>query len=587
ATASSTSHRGSKAMSWLRRGLPALVFAVLLAGLVVLAQPSPPPAEANPVCSVAGAPAGAVSGVADAVTGGIVGGGNPVDDACNAVSDEITGVVTDPITDAIEGVGNSIFEQITTWVSGGAGWLMGKVVEGINETTTPELTTKGFLQQYTRMAQIAALMGLAMLLLAVLEGLAQGNAGLLARVAFVNLPLAFIATSVAYAVVQMLLVATDGLCHAIATASHDNSQEFFKGAINGLAQAGGDAGREVGGKAAGPVGAAQGQAAGATAVPLFVTFLAAIIGAFAAFLVWIELLMRDAAVYVVALFMPLALAASIWPRWTGALRRTGELLVVIIGSKFVIVSIISLAAGLMAENDGRVEHILAASALMLLACFAPFVLFRLVPFAEGAMSAAYGRRSAAGGAVSGVQIASDVQILRNMARSNFGESGATLWSAGEKGGGGAGPEPSGPRGGGGGAGGGGIAAGGGGGAAGGAGASAGGSAGAAGAGAAAGGAGAAAAVPAAAVRGTQAAAQRLQGSSVAKEAGNSSGGGSSASTPGDGGASGATSQEESSEARSVPRPREADGGQAPSAGEKPPRPAPEPPRTKPEKGAKS
>ena len=56
--------------------------------------------------------------------------------------------------------------------------------------------------------------------------------------------------------------------------------------------------------------------------------------------------MRDAAVYVVALFMPLAFAASIWPRWSGALRRTGELLVVVIGSKFVIVSIIALAAGL-------------------------------------------------------------------------------------------------------------------------------------------------------------------------------------------------------------------------------------------------
>jgi hypothetical protein len=568
-------------MSWLRKGLSALAFAALLAGLVVVAQPSPPKAEANVVCDVGSAPADAVSGIADAVTGGIVGGGNPVGDACNAVSGGVTGVVTDPINDAIEGVGNSIFEQITTWVSGGAGWLIGKVVEGINETTTPELTTKGFLQQYGRMAQIAALMGLAMLLLAVLEGLAQGNAGLLARVVLVNLPLAFIATSVAYAVVQMLLVVTDGLCHAVASASHDNSQEFFKGAITGLSQAGGDAGREVGGAGGANVtGAAAGQAAGSTAVPLFVTFLAAIIGAFAAFMVWLELLMRDAAVYVVALFMPLALAASIWPRWAGALRRTGELLLVVIGSKFVIVSIISLAAGLMAENDGRVEHILAASALMLLACFAPFVLFRLVPFAEGAMAAAYGRRSAAGGAVSGVQIASDVQIMRNMARSNWGESGATLWNAGEKGGGSAGPEPSGPRGGGSpgaGSGGGGGAAGGG------EAAAAGGAAG--GAGAAA---GAAAAVPAAAVRGTQAAAQRLKGTAVAQEPGSSSaGGGSSGGATPTQGREDKAPEEESGGSAAAPRPREADGGEAPGAGQKPPRPAPEPTRAKPEKGAGS
>src|SRR5690348_16397024 len=402
-------------MSWLPRWLGCALVVGSLALLMVCAQPSPPVAKANPLCDIGGA-VGSVAGGLGPVTGGIVGGGNPMGDACNAVSGAVEGAVTAPITNALKDASNGIFQQITTWVAEGASWLIGQVVNGIEETTTPELTTKGFLAEYARMAQIAALMGLAMLLLAVLEGLAQGNAGLLARVVLVNLPLAFIATSVAYAVVQLLLVATDGMSHAIASASHDNSTHFFKSAITGLGETGGKVGKEVGGAGGvNPTGAVEGQAAGTVAVPLFVTFLAAIIGAFAAFMVWLELLMRDAAIYVVALFMPLALAASIWPRWTGALRRSGELLVVVIGSKFVIVSIISLAAGLIAESESRVEHILAASALMLLACFAPFVLLKLVPFAEGAMTAAYGRRSAAGGAVSAVQIASDVQILRNMA----------------------------------------------------------------------------------------------------------------------------------------------------------------------------
>ena len=537
-------------MSWLRRALGLLAVAAVLANTALLAQPAPPPAEANIACDVGSGPAHAVTGGIGAITGGVIGGGNPVGDACNAVSGAVTGVVTDPITDALKGVGNGIFEQVTSWVADGASWLIGEVVKGIDETTTPQLTTKGLLSQYGKMAQIAALMGLAMLLLAVLEGLAQGNAGMLARVVLVNLPLAFIATSVAYAVVQLLLVATDGLCHTIASASHDNSNQFFKAAITGLGEAGGEVGKEVDGAATGEAaGAAVGQAAGTVEVPLFVTFLAAIIGAFAAFMVWLELLMRDAAIYVVALFMPVALAASIWPRWGGALRRTGELLVVVIGSKFVIVSIISLAAGLVAETDGRIEHILAASALMLLACFAPFVLLKLVPFAEGAMTSAYGRRSAAGGAVSGVQIASDVQIMRNMASSNFGESGATLWNAGGKGGGGAG---------------------------------------AGGAAAGAGAAGAAAAVPAAAVRGTQAAAQRLQGTGVAQQASSSSAGGSAQPSGEAAGARGAEPpREEPAQPRGSATPQEADGGGTPSAGEKPPRPAPEPPGAKPEKGAKS
>ena len=117
--------------------------------------------------------------------------------------------------------------------------------------------------------------------------------------------------------------------------------------------------------------------------------------------------MRDAAVYVVALFMPLALAASIWPRWSGALRRSAELLVVV--DRLEVRDRRDHLARRRAArpSGGQVEHILAASALMLLACFAPFVLFRLVPFAEGAMAAAYGRRSAGGGAMSGVQLASE------------------------------------------------------------------------------------------------------------------------------------------------------------------------------------
>ena len=77
---------------------------------------------------------------------------------------------------------------------------------------------------------------------------------------------------------------------------------------------------------------------------------------------------------------------------------------------------------------------------MLLACFAPFVLLRLVPFAEGAMGAAYGRRSAAGGVVSAVQMGSDTQILRNMAARSSG-SGVALWGAEGGGGGRRGPKP--------------------------------------------------------------------------------------------------------------------------------------------------
>jgi uncharacterized membrane protein len=435
-----------------------------------------------------------VTGGVGALTGGAIGGGNPVGDACNQVTNSAVGTIVSPVANAVKGISNGIFSQITSWVTGGATWLIGQVVILIDKTTTPDLTTKGFLRQYGQMAAIAAFLAVAMLLLAVLEGLAQGNSAMLVRVVLVNLPLAFVATSVAYVVVQLLITTTDGLSHAIAVSTNKNSHQFFQGAIHGLSQAGGTAGA-VGGTATAGAGAgtATGGAAGATAAPLFVTFLAAIIAAFAAFFVWIELLMRDAAVYVVALFMPMALAASIWPRWSGALRRTSELLFVVIASKFVIVSIISLAAGLAANNSGQVEHILAAAALMLLACFAPFVLFRLVPFAEGAVAGAYSRRTAGAGAMSAAQSVSPAQIMRRTARSNWNDGGSGAAGSGPSSGGGPGSGPSRGLGGSG-----GIGSGGGGAAV-----------GAEGAAAGSAGSATAMALPIAAAKGSQAAAQRL------------------------------------------------------------------------------
>jgi type IV secretion system protein TrbL len=434
---------------------------VLAAALATVAQPEPPKAEANIVCDAVGGAGGAISGGIEAV-GAAVGGANPIGDACDAVTGKAVGAITSPVTGAIEGIGHGIFDQITTWVSEGASWLIEQVVSEIEKTTTPKLTTEGFLAEYGQMSEIAAVLAAAMVLLAILEAVAQGSWGMLARTVLVSMPVAFIGTSVAFVLVQMLLVATDGMCHGIAAATHEHSQHFFKSAIAGLAKTGASAGAAggagaTGGKAAGAVG-------GAVAVPLFVSFLVAIIGAFAAMFVWIELVARDASVYVVSLFMPMALAASIWPRWSGALRRTGELLVVIISSKFVIVSVVALAAGLLAEKEQGVEHLLAASALMLLACFAPFMLLKLVPFAEGAMASAYGRRSASGASLSGMQLAYEANMVSNMARSNWGgASPPDVWNVAGGGGGsagGGGDSPSSPSGGGGGSTGGGSGAGG-------------------------------------------------------------------------------------------------------------------------------
>ena len=565
-------------MAWLRR-LAILGCAVAVAtAALTFGDPQPPEAKANVVCEIGIAPGSAVTGA--------LGIGNPVGDACNTLTDPVLGVAgkaLDPLKEAAASLSKGVFNQITTWATDGAVWLLGEVVQLTEKTTSPNLLSKGFGRQYRQMASIAVVLALLMVIFAVLESLGRGDSGMLWRVLLVNVPLAAIATSAAYVVVQLLIATTDGFSEAIAHSTAADTHAFFKGVVEALAEAGGDTGAVAGTATGGPgTGTATGAVAEATAVPLFVGFIAAIVAAFAAFLVWIELLMRDAAIYVVALFMPMAIAASIWPRWMSALRRTAELLIVVVFSKFVIVAIIALAASLLAHTEGKVEQVLAAGALLLLACFSPLVLFRLVPFAEGAVSSAYGRQSAGGASMRAVHSGSSLQMMRRSAQANWagsssggGSSGAKVGGKGGAGGGSA-KGPSGGSSGG------------------------GSSSGAAEAAGASGGAAGAVALPIAAgvgaAKGAKAAGERLAGSGTGQasaEAGASSGSDGSAASPGNaagGGAaekpaprppvqqSGAGGQAQGDSGVGQPstspaaEPTDAAGGKAPGTGSKPPRP---------------
>jgi hypothetical protein len=400
----------------------------ILAAAAPLADPDPPKAQAALLPCIGLSPAGAVRE--------IIGAGNPVGDVCDAVTDPILGAASDkilgPLKDAAAGLGKDVFNKVTAWIADGAVWLVGEVATLSEKTTSPNLLGKGFLKQYRLMTQIAVLMAALMVIFAVLDALGKGAAGQIAQVLLINVPLAAIATSAAFVVAQLLIATCDGMCTAITSSTGADAKAFFKDAITAIAAVGGTSGAAAGSA----IGGAPGAAAGAVAVPLFIGFIASVVVAFAAFFVWLELLMRDAAIYVTALFMPLAIGAAIWPRWMSALRRTCELLIVLIFSKFVIVAIIALAASLMAHNEGSVQYVLAAAAMLLLACFSPFVLFKLVPFAEGAVASATSRQSGTSGAVRTVEFANSTMMMQRLSRANWSAASAKEGEGGASSGGG-------------------------------------------------------------------------------------------------------------------------------------------------------
>lgn len=172
-------------MAWLRRlAILGCAVAACAAALTFL-DPDPPEAKANIACSIGVAPAAPITGA--------LGIGNPVGDACEAITDPALGLPPnplDPLKDAAESIGQGVFDQITSWAADGAVWLLGQVVVLTDKTTSPNLLSKGFLRQYREMASIATVLALLMLLFAVLESLGRGDSGMLVRVFLVNVPLA-------------------------------------------------------------------------------------------------------------------------------------------------------------------------------------------------------------------------------------------------------------------------------------------------------------------------------------------------------------------------------------------------------------
>jgi type IV secretion system protein TrbL len=353
--------------------------------------------------------------------------------ACNVAvhplrsAKDLAGAVTHPgdtakdiVAAPFKAAGDEIMQGVTTWVANGAGWLVEQGGKLIDETTTPRLESAWFLRQYGLMTTIAALFALPLLLLAIVQGILHRDGGAIVRAAALQLPLAFIFTAMAVVVVTLCLAVTDLMSAQVAVSVGSDARAFFADTTKALATLGG----------------AAGGVQGAVGAPLFATFLGALVAAIGAFLVWLELLLRSAAIYVTVLFLPLGFVSMIWPttaRWTRAL---GGLLFAIIFCKFVIVAILALAAAGMGQSrsEDAFQGVLAGGALLILAALSPFTLLKLVPIVEAAMDRFGGRRAAGMAAMP----MSPSMMMSQVVASNWGAGRVATAGAAAAGGGGGG-----------------------------------------------------------------------------------------------------------------------------------------------------
>ena len=285
---------------------------------------------------------------------------------------------------------------VVTWVIGGAEFALEQTAQVIGRTTSPQLGSLWFSSTYWRVAAIAALLTLPFLFAAAVQAVIVSDLALLLRAALGYLPLAGLAVAIAAPLTMLLLAASDQLSAIVGSAAGQAGTHFFASAGGALA------------------------AVSLEEQSPFLIFFVAVLTVGGAILLWLELLMRAAAVYVIVLMLPLGFAAMVWPARRVWAIRAVELLVALILSKFAIVAVLSLGGAAIGESAGQsVTGLIAGVTLLALAICAPWALLRLLPMAElagGAIgtlrgeakaTAAHLRRAQdhAGGATAGLAMA--------------------------------------------------------------------------------------------------------------------------------------------------------------------------------------
>lgn len=291
--------------------------------------------------------------------------GCPGIDALNPVCQVVNTVGGIGGTVASAGV-SAVLSGLSQWVASGAEWLLTQIGDVLISTTTIDVGADWFKTHYGQMTALAGVVVLPLLVLQSIQAIYRQNAGQLLKAFFVQLPLALVLGVVAIQIVVLSVSATDAMCSAVAGGSGSDIKTLLTGLVHGLITAVGD-----------------------PTLATFVLLLVGLLVAAAAFVLWLELLVRAAAVYVAVLFLPLALATLVWPAVSHWCRRLVETLAALILSKFVIVATLSLAAGAVSSGTAGTgdagsgfASVLAGGALLVLATFTPFVILRLIPAIE-------------------------------------------------------------------------------------------------------------------------------------------------------------------------------------------------------------
>ncbi|MGX1548737.1 hypothetical protein [Streptomyces adustus] len=238
-----------------------------------------------------------------------------------------------------------------------ASWTVDKLSEAVQDTANVDFTNPKFLQQYAVVFAASTVLTLLLWLLAVAKRAVRGvplTTAISEAVGF--LWLTVLASAFTPLILYTVVSATDGITDVLAKTTGNQTDTFFGNFSGALAK-----GDNIGG---GPI-------------MLIVVSLVSIL---AAGVLWLELVIRAALLYVGALLGTVVYAGMVDKNLWGHVRRWAGIMIAVILVKPVIVIVLGLAGALSTDDGpGAFSAVVSGLAIILLAIFASAMIYRFVP----------------------------------------------------------------------------------------------------------------------------------------------------------------------------------------------------------------
>ncbi|MET7346674.1 hypothetical protein [Streptomyces mirabilis] len=263
------------------------------------------------------------------------------------------GVTTDPGT-------TSTLDPLSSLAKGcaeAASWTIDKLSAAVKDTANVDFTNQKFLQQYAVVFAASTILTLLLWLLAVAKRAVRGvPLGTAISEAIGFLWLTVLASAFTPLILYTVVSASDGVTDVLAKTTGNQTDTFFGTFSGALAK-----GENIGG---GPI-------------MLIVVSLVSIL---AAGVLWLELVIRAALLYVGALLGTVVYAGLVDKNLWGHVRRWAGIMIAVILVKPVIVIVLGLA-GALSTNGGpdSFSAVVSGLAIILLAIFASAMIYRFVP----------------------------------------------------------------------------------------------------------------------------------------------------------------------------------------------------------------